>query len=90
MSNKAVLLVIDPQVDFCDPKGNLYVNGADKDMVRLADMVNKYSDLSTSPSIPIRLCTLRIRCGGSIPRATIRILSRSSPKTTWSMAHGVQ
>jgi len=38
-SNKAVLLVIDPQVDFCDPKGNLYVNGAEKDMDRLGTMI---------------------------------------------------
>jgi len=32
----AQLLVIDPQVDFCDPKGALYVGGAEKDMERLA------------------------------------------------------
>lgn len=38
---KIHLLVIDPQVDFCDPKGNLYVAGADKDMERLAVMVNR-------------------------------------------------
>lgn len=45
MSNKAILLVIDPQVDFCDPKtGKLYVNGAEKDMERLATMVNAHGD----------------------------------------------
>lgn len=38
------LLVIDPQVDFCDPKGALYVNGADKDMERLAAMLDKHGD----------------------------------------------
>jgi len=42
--SKAILLVIDPQVDFCDPKGNLYVNGADKDMERLAAMVDAHAD----------------------------------------------
>lgn len=38
------LFVIDPQVDFCDPKGNLFVAGADKDMERLAEMVKKNKD----------------------------------------------
>jgi len=33
------LLLIDPQNDFCDPKRNLYVPGADKDMKRLSDMI---------------------------------------------------
>ena len=37
------LVVIDPQVDFCDPKGNLYVAGADKDMGRLAKMIDRIS-----------------------------------------------
>lgn len=35
------LLVIDPQVDFCDPKGSLYVTGANKDMERVAAMINR-------------------------------------------------
>lgn len=35
------LLIIDPQVDFCDPQGSLYVPGADNDMKRLAEMVRK-------------------------------------------------
>lgn len=38
---KVVLLTIDGQVDFCDPAGNLYVTGADKDMSRLAKMVKR-------------------------------------------------
>lgn len=33
---KRHLLIIDPQNDFCDPKGSLYVPGADQDMDRLA------------------------------------------------------
>jgi len=33
MSNQIELLVIDPQVDFCDPqRGSLYVPGAEHDM----------------------------------------------------------
>jgi len=35
------LLVIDPQNDFCDPKGSLYVTGADKDMDRVAAMIDR-------------------------------------------------
>ena len=35
------LLVIDPQMDFCDPAGALYVAGADADMARLAQMVRR-------------------------------------------------
>ena len=35
------LLVIDPQVDFCDPTGALYVKGAEKDIGRLASFVKK-------------------------------------------------
>ncbi len=40
-NNKIHLLVIDPQVDFCDPTGSLYVPGAEKDMNRLAAMVDR-------------------------------------------------
>ena len=45
MSIKTVhLLAIDPQVDFCDPKGALYVTGAEQDMSRLAAMVRRLWD----------------------------------------------
>jgi len=35
------LLIIDPQVDFCSPKGSLYVAGAEKDCVRTAAMIDR-------------------------------------------------
>ncbi|MGO8671258.1 MAG: hypothetical protein ACLQVD_07850 [Capsulimonadaceae bacterium] len=36
------LLIIDPQIDFCDPgRGALYVSGAEGDIVRLAAMVQR-------------------------------------------------
>lgn len=38
------LLIIDPQVDFCDPKGALYVKGAEKDMENLAAMITAHGD----------------------------------------------
>ena len=41
--NKIHLVVIDPQKDFCDPKGSLFVPGADEDMSRLAAMVRRLS-----------------------------------------------
>lgn len=41
MSKKIHLLIVDPQNDFCDPKGSLYVKGANEDMKRVADMINR-------------------------------------------------
>jgi nicotinamidase/pyrazinamidase len=42
MSKRIELLVIDPQVDFCDPsRGALYVPGAEHDMTRLATMIRR-------------------------------------------------
>lgn len=35
------LLVIDPQKDFCNSNGSLFVNGADNDMKRLADFISR-------------------------------------------------
>ena len=40
----AHLVVIDPQVDFCDPQGALYVPGADRDIERLAALVMGFGD----------------------------------------------
>src|SRR3989339_612132 len=37
----AILFIIDPQVDFCDPNGKLYVKGAEKDISRLSNMIEK-------------------------------------------------
>jgi len=42
MSKRIELLIIDPQVDFCDPAlGALYVPGAEHDMIRLAAMIRR-------------------------------------------------
>jgi nicotinamidase-related amidase len=41
---KIHLLIIDPQQDFCDPSGALFVSGADEDMKRLANMVRRLKD----------------------------------------------
>jgi len=44
MSKKVHLLSIDPQNDFCDPTGNLYVTNAEKDMNNLAEMIIRLTD----------------------------------------------
>ena len=41
------LLIIDPQNDFCDPNGSLFVPGADEDMKRLSNLVQKVKDKLT-------------------------------------------
>lgn len=38
---KIHLVIIDPQNDFCDPNGSLFVPGADEDMKRLAGFVTR-------------------------------------------------
>jgi nicotinamidase/pyrazinamidase len=41
---KVDLFIIDPQVDFCESKGNLYVKGAEDDMSRLSKIVARLKD----------------------------------------------
>ncbi len=48
---KAHLLIIDPQNDFCEKSGALYVPGADSDMNRLADFIDKYQKQLTSITV---------------------------------------
>lgn len=46
---RTALFIIDPQFDFCDPSGTLYVGGADADMERLGRFMlknyNRFSDM---------------------------------------------
>jgi len=58
MATKNALLCIDPQVDFCDPKGSLYVPGADKDMERLAEWI--LNNIETIDAIAVTLDTHHI------------------------------
>jgi len=44
MSRNLHLVVIDPQHDFCDPSGSLFVAGADADMRRLAAFIDRHRD----------------------------------------------
>jgi len=52
MSKNTHLLTIDPQFDFCNPKGTLFVPGADKDSERLAKFINdrgdRFADIHTT------------------------------------------
>ncbi len=38
---KLKILIIDPQQDFCEPDGALYVSGAKEDSLRTAEMINR-------------------------------------------------
>lgn len=38
------LLIIDAQYDFCDPQGALYVPGAEQDMQKLIEWIEKYGE----------------------------------------------
>jgi nicotinamidase-related amidase len=38
---KTALLIIDPQIDFCQPGGALYVTNAENDMHRLSNMISR-------------------------------------------------
>jgi nicotinamidase/pyrazinamidase len=41
MAMKIHAIIIDPQFDFCDPKGKLFVPGAEEDMRRLSGMIDR-------------------------------------------------
>ncbi len=45
MKPKTQLLIIDPQVDFCEPQGALFVNGAVEDSQRLGAFITRSLDL---------------------------------------------
>jgi len=45
MNNKSTaLLIIDAQYDFCNPKGTLYVPGAEKDVERIAQLIATFGE----------------------------------------------
>jgi len=44
MGFKTALLIIDAQYDFCDPDGSLFVPGAEKDVLRIAQMIATLGD----------------------------------------------
>jgi len=41
MAKRIEMIIIDPQCDFCDPNGALYVQGATEDMTRLSSMIKR-------------------------------------------------
>jgi nicotinamidase/pyrazinamidase len=41
---RIALLLIDPQFDFCNPQGALYVPGAEEDVTRIAQLINNHGD----------------------------------------------
>ena len=65
---KLELLIIDPQNDFCSPKGSLFVPGADKDSVRLSTMIDRLR--KRMDDIHVTLCP---HCSGNA-RKTIEFM----------------
>jgi len=55
MPKKIHLLVIDPQKDFCDPAGSLYVKGAENDIERLVKFIHKGIDKRTFDDIHVTM-----------------------------------
>lgn len=53
MNEKATLLIIDPQNDFCDPAGALYVQGGEHDMARLGKMISENVDAIESINVTL-------------------------------------
>jgi nicotinamidase-related amidase len=49
------LLLIDPQNDFCDPKGTLFVPGADQDCARLAAFIDAPDVPATFDAVTVTL-----------------------------------
>ncbi len=44
INHNTLLLIVDPQNDFCNPQGALYVPGAEEDMSHLARFIDKNND----------------------------------------------
>ena len=53
MAKRIHLLIIDPQIDFCDPNGALYVHGADADMKRLSGFIRRMIGRLTSIQVTL-------------------------------------
>jgi len=47
------VLLIDPQNDFCDPQGSLFVAGANEDMLRVGDFIKRIGDKITKMNITL-------------------------------------
>jgi len=85
------LLIIDPQNDFCDPKGALYVVGADKDMSRLAKFIKEkkskiddiHSTLDSHHYIDIAHPIFWVDSRGSHPGPFTIITADDVNKGTW-------
>ena len=54
-AHSAHLLLIDPQNDFCDPRGTLFVPGADRDCARLAALIDAPAAPASLDAITVTL-----------------------------------
>lgn len=91
---RRALVIIDPQNDFCDPKGSLFVPGADGDMRRLADHIRTegaaYDDIVVSLDshdvIAIFHPAYWLGRGGGHPAAFTAITGADVADGTWRPA----
>lgn len=95
-SMKIHLLIIDPQNDFCDQKGSLFVTGADKDMERLAKMIarigKKLDDihvtLDTHHFIDIAHPSFLVNSEGKHPNPFTIVTDKDLEDGIWSASLG--
>lgn len=88
---KLNFLIIDPQNDFCDPRGSLFVHGADKDssklsgtILRLKDKIeNVYVTLDTHHLVDIAHPIFWIDASGCHPSAFTVITSDDLKNGIW-------
>ncbi len=86
------LLIIDPQNDFCDPKGALYVQGAEQDAERLASLIRRIGDkiydihvtLDTHHYVCISHPIFWKNSAGDHPKPFTMITAEDVRKGTWT------
>lgn len=88
-------LIIDPQNDFANPKGSLFVAGADQDSVRLAAMLKRHADkiddihvtLDTHHWVDIAHPIFWMDSNGKHPQAFTQITEDDVLNGKWQTTH---
>lgn len=86
------LLIIDPQNDFCDPKGSLQVQGAEGDMMVLARFIQKHKNEISSITVsldqhkPLQIFhpLFWINKGGEHPKPFTTITLQDAQNGVWT------
>ncbi len=88
---KNALLIIDPQYDFCDPHGALFVDGADADMQRLSQFIHKnqrsidkiFISMDWHPLIAVFHASFWSDAEGYPPMPFTQIMQKDVQNGTW-------